>query len=87
MVDSTSRWDTQGLGFGLAFGLLGLVFLVARDDGSLRPVHLLGVVVLAVGGALLLSAVDRSWPDMDRAERRGDPTSDRPEVSDPLELP
>ena len=83
MTETSARWDTQGLGFGLAFGLLGLVFLVARNDTSLRPVHLLGVTILAIGGALLLSAIDRAWPDMDRPDH----AKDRPDSGDSLELP
>ena len=80
MAESTSRWDTQGLGFGLAFGLLGLLFLMGRNDHSLRPVHVLGVIVLSAGAALLMSAIDRTFPDQDRPAER---TSD----SDFLELP
>lgn len=54
-----SRWDPQGLGFGLVIALLGLAFLLGRGDGSLRPVHLLGIVVLGAGAAILVAAIDR----------------------------
>ena len=77
---SAPRWDAQGLAFGFTFGLLGLLFLIARHDRSLRPVHLLGVIGLAVGAALLLAALDRTWPDLDRVP-------DRASDTDPLELP
>jgi hypothetical protein len=56
-----STWDIQGLGFGLAFAFLGILFVLGRTDGSLRPVHLLGVVVLAAGVALLVGALERVW--------------------------
>lgn len=58
-TSSGSRWDPQGLGFGLVTALLGLAFLLGRGDGSLRPVHLLGIVVLGAGTALLVAAIDR----------------------------
>lgn len=66
-----SRWDAQGLGTGLALGLLGAVLLVAREDRGLRPVHLLGAVVLAVGAAVLIAALDR--PAGARGRGRGGP--------------
>lgn len=62
MADRTRggpRWDTQGLGAGLVVGLLGIAFLLGRDGGGLRPVHLLGIVVLGIGAALLVTAIDR----------------------------
>jgi hypothetical protein len=54
-----SRWDAQGLGFGLVLGLLGLAMVLGRSSDGLRPVHLLGIVVLGVGAALLVAALDR----------------------------
>lgn len=62
MHDDHPVWDAQGLGFGLAFAFLGILFAVGRDDHSLRAVHLLGVVVLAVGVALLVPALQRTIP-------------------------
>ena len=56
MADSSKRWDTQTLGFGLAVGLLGAVMLLGRHSSSLRPVHLLGVVILGFGVAVLVGA-------------------------------
>lgn len=53
------RWDLQGLAVGLVIALLGLALLFGRGDVDLRPVHLLGIVVLGTGAALLLSALDR----------------------------
>jgi hypothetical protein len=44
---------------GLVIGLLGLAMALGRHSDGLRPVHLLGIVVLAVGAALLVAAVDR----------------------------
>jgi hypothetical protein len=59
VADRSSRWDTQTLGFGLAVGLVGVVLLLGRDGTSLRPVHLLGVVILGFGAAVLIAALDR----------------------------
>lgn len=61
MADHRPRWDVQGLAFGLAIGFLGVLFVLGRDGGDLRPAHLLGVVVLAIGAAYLVDAVDRNW--------------------------
>ncbi|CAN5780791.1 hypothetical protein BH10ACT1_BH10ACT1_09530 [soil metagenome] len=52
-------WDARGLGFGLVIGLLGLALLLGRDGTGLRPVHLLGIVVLGIGAAILVAAIDR----------------------------
>ena len=56
---SGPRWDAQGLGFGLVIGLLGLALLLGRNGSGLRPVHLLGIVVLGAGAAILVTAIDR----------------------------
>ncbi|QXC62010.1 hypothetical protein KSP35_04115 [Aquihabitans sp. G128] len=53
------RWDAQGLGFGLVVGLIGLAMLLGRNGGGLRPVHLLGIVILGAGAAVLVTAIDR----------------------------
>ena len=61
MADPTPQWDVQGLAFGLSIGLLGVLLFLGRTGGALRPVHLLGVIALAVGTAYLVEAVDRHW--------------------------
>lgn len=62
MGESARRsWDIQGLGFGLSFAFLGILFAVGRGDGSVRPVHVVGVVVLAAGIALWIGALQRAW--------------------------
>lgn len=53
------RWDAQGLATGLALGLLGLALVLGRDRADLRLVHLVGIVVLGVGAAVLVTAIDR----------------------------
>ena len=63
MDDRRTVWDAQGLGFGLAFAFLGVLFATGRDAGSLRSVHLLGVVVLAGGLGLLVPALQRALPE------------------------
>ncbi len=62
---SGPHWNLQGLAFGLAIGLLGLALFLGRDGDGLRAVHLLGIVVLAVGAAVLVAAIDRA-PGGDR---------------------
>jgi hypothetical protein len=56
MAESSRSWDVQTLGFGLALGLFGVVMLLGRNSTSLRPVHLLGVVLLGFGVAVLVAA-------------------------------
>lgn len=48
------RWDAQGLGFGLAFTLIGLSLLAWRH-GGLRVGYFVAIVVVSVGTALLVS--------------------------------
>lgn len=67
---NSSGWDVQGLAIGLAIGFLGVVFLLGREGGDLRPAHLLGVVVLAIGAAYLVDAVDRNWRSSDAVDDR-----------------
>jgi hypothetical protein len=69
---AAASWDVQGLGFGLAFAFLGILFAVGRDDGSLRPVHLIGVVVLAAGVALLVGVLERVWADRPEPDHERD---------------
>ncbi|MCU1453553.1 MAG: hypothetical protein JWN46_1699 [Acidimicrobiales bacterium] len=66
MADGSRGWDVQTLGFGLALGLLGVVMLIGRNGTSLRPVHLLGVVLLGFGIAVLVAATG-----LGRRARRG----------------
>ncbi|MCU1496911.1 MAG: hypothetical protein JWM47_864 [Acidimicrobiales bacterium] len=56
---SGPRWDPQGLAVGLIIALVGLALLSGRGGDGLRPVHLLGIVVLGAGAALLVTAIDR----------------------------
>ncbi|MCU1351381.1 MAG: hypothetical protein JWM05_590 [Acidimicrobiales bacterium] len=73
MADKSAGWDVQTLGFGIALGLLGAVMLISRDSPSLRPVHLLGVVILGFGIAVLVAAVGlgRSTGRIGRARGAG----------------